>query len=106
MRVEVKETKRLLRLREREERQGWVQGTPKSAADALRTAIEWNAEIAVQGISRADIARRERLTRARVTQVMSLLNLPDHVKATMLGGEAQDWSVRTALRQANAARGS
>jgi len=38
------------------------------------------------GIRKADIARRERITRARVTQIMSLLKLPNDVKVRVLGG--------------------
>jgi ParB-like chromosome segregation protein Spo0J len=83
----------------RDERVGWVTGLPKSAAEALKTAMAWNMEIESKGISRADIARRERLTRARITQVMSLLELPEAIRAMLLGGAAEDWSVRRALRE-------
>lgn len=99
MRPAVKvESARARRLRERAERTEWVTGQPKSAAEALKTAMAWQAEID-GGLRRADIARRERLTRARVTQMMSLLGLPDDLKAMLLGGhpEVEDWSIRRAL---------
>ncbi len=96
----VKESERLRRIREREDRVGWVSGLPKSAGEALRTAIRWEGEMKTRGILRADIARRERLTRARVTQVMSLLELPEEVKSMLLDGEGDGWSVRRALREA------
>jgi hypothetical protein len=35
---------------------------------------------------KADIARRERITRARVTQIMFLLKLPPEMKEKLLGG--------------------
>ena len=97
---DVPESQRLRKIRERDERgDRWVPGLPKSAADALRTAIRWQAEIEATGLQRADIARRERLTRARVTQIMSLLELSADVKAMLLAGdpEVEDWSVRRAL---------
>ena len=63
--------------------------------------MRWQREIEEGGIRRADIARRERLTRARVTQVMSLLDLPDEVKEELLAIDRgrPDWSVREALRR-------
>ena len=95
------ESARARRLREREERVGWVAGLSKSAAEALKTAMKWQAEIEGNGIRQADIARRERLTRARVTQMMSLLSLPDDLKVMLLAGDAEveDWSIRRALRE-------
>ncbi|MEK6608279.1 MAG: hypothetical protein AABZ30_11505 [Myxococcota bacterium] len=88
------------RIRERDERAALGTGHQKSAADALRLAMRWQAEIE-GGLRRADIARRERLTRARVTQVMSLLDLPADVKTMLLAGDAEveGWSVRRALRE-------
>lgn len=93
------ESARLRRIREREERgDRWVPGLPKSAAEALRKALAWQAEIDV-GLRRSDIARRERITRARVTQILSLLDLPEEVRAMLLAEdpEVEDWSVRRAL---------
>ncbi len=75
-------------------------GLPKSAAEALKTAMAWRAEIERGGVRQADIARRERLTRARVTQVMSLLDLPEEIKTTLLDGDGEGWSVRQALHAA------
>ncbi|MCK6529725.1 hypothetical protein L6R50_19940 [Myxococcota bacterium] len=40
-----------------------------------------------EATSRAEIARREGLTRARVTQIMNLLRLPPEVLAKLEGGE-------------------
>ena len=62
--------------------------------------MAWQAEID-GGLRRADIARRERLTRARVTQMMSLLGLPDDLKNILLAGheEVEGWSIRRALRE-------
>ena len=74
-------------------------GLPKSAAEALKIAIAWQAEIDARGVRRADIARRERITRARVTQILSLLELPHSVKEMLLDGhdEVAAWSIRRAL---------
>ena len=94
------ESARACRLRERDERVGWVTRLPKSAAEALKTATAWRAEMDRTGLRQADIARRERLTRARVTQIMSLLELPEDTKAMLLDGEGEDWSIRRALREA------
>jgi hypothetical protein len=89
------ETDRGRRLRERSERRQ-AREANTAAAEALRRAMAWAAEMEATGIRRADIARRERLTRARVTQVMSLLELPDVVKAAVLaGGEPR--TIRGAL---------
>ena len=49
-------------------------------------------------MTRAGIARREGLSRARVTQVMALLDLPADVQQRLLNGEER-WSIRTALRE-------
>lgn len=57
------------------------QKTPKTprVKELLRKAIEWKELLeSGKGITQADIARREGLSRARVTQIMDLLNLaPD-----------------------------
>ena len=85
------------RARRRKEREG----QPPAAAQALRRAMAWQTEMRESGLTRADIARRENLTRARVTQVMSLLNLADNVKTKLLAEdpEVTDWSIRRALRE-------
>ena len=76
-------------------------GKPPPAAEALRTAMRWQKEMEEQGLRRADIARRERLTRARVTQIMHLLDLPEDVKVELLALDKgrPDWTVREALRR-------
>lgn len=56
----------------------------------------WAVEMEAGGVRRADLARREGITRARVTQVMSLLKLPEEVKVSVLaGGEPR--TIRGAL---------
>ncbi len=46
----------------------------RGAPTALKRAIEWQRQLAAGQVrSRAAIARREGLTRARVTQIMNLL---------------------------------
>ena len=66
------------------------------AADALRTALAWSRELDLGGISRADILRREGLSRARVTQILRLVELPDERKRELLDGIAV-LSIRGAL---------
>ena len=75
---------------------------PPPAAEALRKAMAWQREIEAGEMNRARIARRERITRARVTQVMALLDLPEDVRARLLS-ESEDvkgMSIREALRTA------
>ena len=74
---------------------------PSSAAKALETALQWQSIIDQEGINRAEIARREGVTRARVTQVMSLLGLSDAVKRKLLDNEPETrgWSVRQVIAQ-------
>jgi len=84
---------------ERSRRRPGASPRPKGqAVNALRLAQGWQAEIEAGGITRADIARREGLSRARVTQVMALLGLPADVQARLLDGQEQ-WSIREALRE-------
>lgn len=71
------------------------------AVNALRRALEWQAEIGGGDISRADIARREGVTRARVTQVLKLLDLDADVQEALLDGEVV-WSINRALREVGA----
>ena len=70
------------------------------AATALKRAERWAAEIA-GGATRADIARREGITRARVTQLMKLLDLPAAVRGRLAadGPNTVGWSIRRALRE-------
>ena len=65
--------------------------------------MKWQEDIESTGITRADIARRESLSRARVTQIMSLLDLPEEMRASLLSmdEEKPEWSVREAMRQVN-----
>ena len=63
------------------------QKTPKTprVAELLRKAIEWQELIeSGNGTSKADIARREGLSRARVTQIMYLLNLASNIQKHIL----------------------
>ena len=85
-------------LRGRAERREAKQAHPP-AAEALRKAMAWQREIEEHGLKRADIARREGITRARVTQIMSLLQLPPEVKDRLLAGttDTAGMTVRAAL---------
>lgn len=69
--------------------------------------MAWQAEVETGSINRAGIARRERVTRARVTQILSLCDLPDDVKARLLAEDEQlrGMSIREALKEAKAATG-
>jgi len=80
---------------------------PPPAAEALRQAMAWQSEIESGTTNRAGIAKRERITRARVTQIMSLLDLPEDEKDRLLaeGDEVKGMSIREALRSAKAANG-
>lgn len=69
------------------------------AADALRLAMVWAAEIDTGVATRASIARREGLSRARVTQLMRLLGLEGRVRSEILDG-SRVCSVRGLLRLA------
>jgi hypothetical protein len=51
----------------------------------LRKAIEWQALLASgEALNQADIAHREGITRARVTQVMCLLRLAPEIQQHVL----------------------
>jgi hypothetical protein len=78
---------------------------PSQAALALRKAIGWQDVIHKKGLRRADIARRERCTRARVSQVMTLLDLPADMQQDLLANVpfTRSWSIRHALELAQAA---
>jgi ParB-like chromosome segregation protein Spo0J len=67
----------------------------------MRTAIAWQDLIDEGGISRAEVARRERVSRARVTQLLSLLRLPEDVREALLDEDTsvRGWSVRRALEE-------
>ena len=73
---------------------------PPPAAEALKRALRWQEEIEKTGITRADIARREGLSRSRVTQIMHLLDLSREMKAELLTYEDRpEWTIREALRR-------
>lgn len=58
--------------------------TPR-VVELLRKAIEWQGHLeSGKGIIQADIARREGLSRARVTQIMGLLNLAHDIQKYIL----------------------
>jgi hypothetical protein len=58
--------------------------TPR-VAELLRKAIEWqNLLESGQVVSQADIAHREGITRARVTQVMGMLRLSPEIREKIL----------------------
>lgn len=60
---------------------------PKTSrvTELLRMAIEWRRQIDAGEVqNKAEIARREGITRARVTQVMSLLRLPPEFQEQLL----------------------
>jgi hypothetical protein len=53
--------------------------------DLLRKAIEWQGLLeSGDAENQADIARRERISRARVTQVMGMLRLAPEIRAKIL----------------------
>ena len=87
------ESPRQRRLRERAKRKEYRLRHPP-AREALEKVLAWQVEIEAGEISRAGIARRESLSRARVTQLMKLLDLPHEVKDRLLG-EAEDTGGRT-----------
>ena len=58
--------------------------TPR-VVEFLRKALEWQALLAAgEAKNQADIARRERISRVRVTQVMRLLRLAPEIQARVL----------------------
>lgn len=69
-----------------------------SLAEALTKALHWQKDID-DGSKRADIARREGLTRARVTQLMKLLELPGKLQRKILDcdEEVAGWTIRHAI---------
>jgi hypothetical protein len=75
--------------------------TLSPAVEALQKALGWQKLTEQESISRAEISRREGLSRARVTQLMSLLKLPEKVQQGLLDGapEYADWTVRRGLRE-------
>jgi ParB-like chromosome segregation protein Spo0J len=58
--------------------------TPR-VVELLRKAIEWREQLnSGEALSQADIARREGVTRARVTQVMGILRLAPEIRQRIL----------------------
>lgn len=61
-----------------------ISKTPK-AAELLKKAMEWKKLLeSGEGVTQADIARSEGLSRARVTQIMDLLNLAPEILKQIL----------------------
>ena len=73
--------------------------TLSPAGEALQKALDWQKLIEQESITRAEISRREGLSRARVTQLMRLLKLPEKVQKGLLAGapEYAGWTVRRGL---------
>lgn len=69
------------------------------AVNALAKVLRWAEEIDAGLATRADIARREGVSRARVTQLMKLLDLGHDVREAILSGE-KVCSVREAIAEA------
>jgi len=58
--------------------------TPR-IVELLRKAIEWQALLeSGQVVSQTDIAQQERITRARVTQIMGMLRLAPEIREKIL----------------------
>ena len=58
--------------------------------ETLRKALEWRQELDSGAVARqADIARREGVSRARVTQVLMLLRLAPDIQESILGLDGQ-----------------
>ena len=70
-------------------------------AEALTRVDQWEIDLA-GGLRQSDIARREGLTRARVTQLMKLVDLPADVRSGVKAGDESfaDWSIRQAIELA------
>jgi hypothetical protein len=69
--------------------------------DALAKVELWAVDLA-GGLKKSEIARREGLTRARVTQLMKLTALPDEVRQGVKSGDEcfSEWSIRQAIELA------
>lgn len=69
--------------------------------------MAWQKDIEEKGMRRSEIARRERYTRARVTQIMKLIELPEDVKGQVLAGDKSvaGWTVRQGIEVASSAVG-
>ncbi len=74
---------------------------PPVVPQTLKRVMSWQEEIDSGDETRASISRREELTRARVTQLMKLLELPNEVRQAMLSSPEnyRDWTIRRALTE-------
>jgi len=73
-------------------RQAKPPGEPRTprVIELLRKAKEWRRQLdAGEAETQAEIARREGITRARVTQVMGLLRLAPEIRQSILTGPAE-----------------
>jgi hypothetical protein len=90
------------RRREAGRRRPGERAGPLRIVETLRKAIEWRRQLDVGEVAnQAAIARREGITRARVTQILSLLRLPFGVRDRILalqGGPRQPGLSEHALR--------
>lgn len=58
---------------------------PPRIAETLRKAVEWRRQLDADEVpSQAAIARREGITRARVTQILALLRLPSDTRRRIM----------------------
>lgn len=57
---------------------------PRQYRNALAVAKEWRALMSESSLTQADLARKLRVSRARVTQVLRLLDLDPKVAATIV----------------------
>lgn len=66
----------------------------------MRVAMLWHHTIENEGINRAEMARRAGVSRARVTQLLSLLKLPKIIRKALLDEDENvvHWSIKRALR--------
>jgi hypothetical protein len=79
--------------------------SPRSRmAEVLDLVEGWQKRLDSGEVNRADLAREAGLTRARVTQLLALIDLPPRERAALRGGDV-DVSVNEALRRAGARRG-
>lgn len=59
----------------------YLQETPVPTQHPIHRALRWREQLDNDAcLTRAQIAAREHLSRARVTQVMSLLGLPEYIQ--------------------------
>ncbi|MCP5069240.1 MAG: hypothetical protein GY946_21970 [bacterium] len=90
-------------VRARAEREAVPKQPAMGAINAMRLVAEWETELREGSVRRADLARRHGWSRARITQLMTLLDLPDDVRRGLLEGasEFRGWSIRRALTAAD-----